>query len=330
MTLQGALYPILWLVVFPGFLFTGVVGLLITWIDRKVTARVQMRVGPPWYQPFADVLKLLLKETIVPAGSSRLAFLGAPLVALAGAVLVSTMVWVALIWPEKSFVGDLFVLIYMMVLPSLGLILGGAASRNPLAAAGASREMKLVLGYELPFILALAVVIAKSGGAIRLGEIVARQNAGGAIAASVSGALALIAVILVIQAKAGLVPFDQAEAETELMGGALIEYSGAPLAAFRLSKAMLYFALPVFAVAVLTGGIHSSVAPAGMVLDPLKVLYLVLKIVGVIVIMVLIRNTNPRVRIEHAVRFFWGPVTAIAGVAVVLAIIGRAYGVAWL
>lgn len=325
MASQGALY-LLWFLIFPGMLFTGVVGLLITWVDRKVTARVQMRVGPPWYQPFADILKLLAKETIIPAGASRMVFLGAPLVALAGATLVATLVQMAVLQPQRGFVGDIFVLTYLMTLPSLALILGGAASKNPLASVGASREMKLILGYELPFILALSVVILKSGGSLRLGEIIARQNADGAFMASISGILAFVAMLFVAQAKAGLLPFDQAEAETEIMGGALIEYSGAPLAAYKLSRAMLYLALPVFVIALLTGGIHDKDG----VLRPLELLYFVLKVVGVIVLMVLIRNTNPRVRIEHAVKFFWGPATAIAGVAVVLAVVGKAWGIAWL
>jgi len=321
---REVLQPVLWFLVFPGLLFTGVVGLVITWIDRKVTARVQYRVGPPVYQPFADFVKLLGKETIIPAGASRIAFLGAPLLAIAGAALVSTMVWVALIW-QKSFTGDIFVAFYLLVLPSLALVIGGAASRNPLAAVGASREMKLMLGYELPFILVLVVVIIKSGGQLQLVQIVKAQESG-AFAASVSGVLALVALIPVLQAKLGLVPFDQAEAETELMGGALIEYSGAPLAAMKLAKAMLYFTLPVFAVAVLWGGIGLELSAGGIgwfVVD-------LLKVVALIVIAVLIRNTNPRVRVEHAVRFFWGPVTAVAVIAVVLASVGSTYGIAWL
>jgi len=321
MTVEQVLLWLVWLLGV-GFIGTAIAGLLITFVDRKVTARVQYRVGPPWYQPFADVVKLLGKETIVPRGASRLAFFGSPLVAVASAALVSAMLWAAILRPAESFVGDVFVVVYLLVLPSLALVLGGAAARNPLAAVGASREMKLVLGYELPFILALTVVFIKSGGQIRLAQLLAFQSANGAFAVSLSGALALIVMVPVIQAKLGLVPFDQAEAETELMGGALIEYSGAPLAAFKLAKAMLYFTLPVFAVVVLCGGMPATgVGPFVLGL---------LKVVGLVVVAVLIRNTNPRVRIEHAVRFFWGPVTAVAAAAVVLALLGESFGIGWL
>jgi NADH-quinone oxidoreductase subunit H len=339
LTIQNTLYPVLWVVVFPGFLFTGIVGLVITWIDRKVTARVQYRVGPPWWQPFADITKLLGKETIIPRRCSRLAFLGSPLVAVAAASLVSTMLWVTLLW-NKGFVGDIFVVLYLLVLPSLAIIMGGAASRSPLASVGASREMKLVLAYELPFIIALSAIILKADGALRLDEILAAQAAQPFIA-SVSGVLVLLVLVMVIQAKLGLVPFDQAEAETELMGGALIEYSGAPLAAFKLAKAMLYFALPVLGAMLLTGGFFRLVPTEGINVATGEIIYVwqdsIARIslfaglvLGLIVVAVVIRNTNPRVRIEVAMRFFWGKVTVVAILAVAAAAAGKAYGIAWL
>ena len=328
LTIQDTLYPVLWVLVFPGFLFTGIVGLVITWIDRKVTARVQYRVGPPWFQPFADVVKLLGKETIVPRGASRLAFLGAPLVAVAGATLVSTMLWVTLIWRE-GFVGDIFVILYLLVLPSLAIIMGGAASRSPLASVGASREMKLVLAYELPFVIALSAIILKAGGALRIEDILAAQAARPFIA-SVSGVLVLLVLVMVIQAKLGLVPFDQAEAETELMGGALIEYSGAPLAAFKLAKAMLYFALPVLGAMLLVGGASFAGKADEVVVMPGRIAGLAGMVLGFIVLAVVIRNTNPRLRIEVAMRFFWRKVTVLAILAVAAAAAGKAYGIAWL
>jgi len=325
---QEIVYPILWLLLFPGLVFAGVMGLVITWVDRKVTARVQYRVGPPWYQPFADVVKLLGKETIVPAGASRLAFFGAPLVAISAAALISAMTWVAFIWPQRGFSGDIFVLLYLLVLPSLALVLGGAAARNPLAAVGASREMKLILAYELPFVLALASVIVKAGNAIRLGDIFAAQETWPFLG-SISGVLALVVLFLVTQAKLGLVPFDQAEAETEIMGGALIEYSGAALAAFKLAKAMLYFTLPVFVTFLLMGGVQTRFDGV-LYVDTLKIIWRIVAVLLLVVGIVVVRNTNPRVRIETAVRFFWGPVSFLAVAAAALAAIGKTYGIWWL
>ena len=126
---------------FFGFLLTATIGLAASWIDRKVTARVQYRVGPPLMQPLIDIVKLLGKETLVPAGSSKAVFLSAPVMGFAGVVLVSTLLWVNDIMPAQGFVGDLIVAIYLLTIPSMSIILGGFASANPLASLGASREM---------------------------------------------------------------------------------------------------------------------------------------------------------------------------------------------
>ena len=299
---------------------TPVLGLMATWVDRKVTARVQYRVGPPWYQPFADVVKLMGKETIVPRSASKAAFLISPLIGLAGTALVSLIVWLAIIRPASSFTGDLIVAVYLLILPALAMIFGGLASANPLASIGASREMKLALAYELPFIFMIVVVLIKSGGQLNLGALVADQQAHGVYVASISGVLALIVAVLCTQAKLGQVPFDAAEAETELTGGILVEYSGTPLAMFKLTRAMLYLVVPMCVMVLLCGGI----GPGWRI--PLGIL----KYVGLLVLVVLIRNTNPRLRIEHAVKFFWGHVTLLAIIAVILASLGKKLSIGWL
>ena len=303
----------LFYLVFYGFLLTAVVGLLASWIDRKVTARVQYRVGPPPLQPLIDIVKLLGKETLVPSGVSKVTFLAAPLVGLAGVILVSALLWVNNLNPQHTFVGDLIVAIYLLVIPSISIIMGGFASGNPLASLGASREMKLVLGYELPFMLAVFVPVIKSGFSIKLGEILAFQAENGVIAGSWSGALALIVLIMCVKAKLALVPFDMPEAETEIVGGPLIEYSGSGLAVYRLMKNMLLFTLPFFLMILFMGGLR---------LDGIHLLYGVLKYVGLVALITVIRNTNPRVRIDQAVRFFWGPMTVLAIIAVILAFKG--------
>ncbi len=299
---------------FFGFLLTAIIGLLASWIDRKVTAKVQYRVGPPILQPLIDIVKLLGKETLIPTGSSKITFLMAPVIGLASVILVSTLLWINNIYPAKSFLGDLIVVLYLLVIPSISIIIGGFASRNPLASLGASREMKLVLGYELPFILAILVTVIKSGFTFRLGEILTFQAQNGAFVRSWSGTLALIVAIMCMQAKLALVPFDIPEAETEIVGGPLIEYSGSGLAIYRLMKNMLMFTVPFFLIIVFMGGLR---------LDGIHLLYGVLKYIGLVALMTVIRNTNPRVRIDQAVKFFWGPVTIIAIIAIILALLGR-------
>jgi len=299
---------------FFGFLLTTIIGLLASWIDRKVTAKVQYRVGPPLLQPLIDIVKLLGKETLIPVGSSKITFLIAPVIGFASVILVSTLLWINNIYPAKSFLGDLIVVLYLLVIPSISIIIGGFASRNPLASLGASREMKLILSYELPFILAILVTVIKSGFTFRLGEILTFQAQNGAFVRSWSGTLALIVAIICMQAKLALVPFDIPEAETEIVGGPLIEYSGSGLAIYRLMKNMLMFTVPFFLIIVFMGGLR---------FDGIHLLYGVLKYIGLVALMTVIRNTNPRVRIDQAVKFFWGPMTIIAIIAIILALLGR-------
>lgn len=297
-----------------GFLISALIGLLSSWIDRKVTARVQYRVGPPLLQPLIDIIKLLGKETLIPRGASKTIFLMAPLIGLASVITVSTLLWLNNINPGESFLGDLIVVIYLLAIPSISIIIGGFASRNPMASIGASREMKLVLGYELPFVLSMLVVIIKSGFALRITEILSFQAENGLILSSWSGIIAFLVAMMCVQAKLALVPFDIPEAETEITGGALIEYSGSGLAMYKLMKNMLLFVLPFFLVTVFMGGLR---------VEGINLLYTVLRYVGVVALITVIRNTNPRVRIDQAVRFFWGPMTMLAVFAVALALMGK-------
>lgn len=291
--------------IFPGFLFTLAIGLAASWIDRKVTARVQWRVGPPWYQPLADLVKLSIKEITVPIAASKPMFLFSPLIGLSAVILASTFVWLAnMELGGASFTGDIIVVLYLLTLPAIALILGGSASGNPLASLGVSREMKLVLAYELPFVLCLLVPVIKSSGALRLTDLIVYQSMNGAFISSISGFLAMLVAVFCMQAKLGLVPFDMSEAETEIMAGIQIEYSGILLAVLKITKTMLLVILPVFLTTILWGGFN------------------IWKYVVLLVIIILMRNTNPRVRIDQAVGFFWGKMTSLAIIAVLLAVLG--------
>jgi NADH-quinone oxidoreductase subunit H len=294
--------------VFPGFLFSASVGLLAGWVDRKVTARIQWRKGPPWYQNFADIIKLLGKETIIPEGA-KLTFLLSPYLGLLSTVLAATILGRSIILPLESFLGDLIVVLYLLIIPAIALIIGASSSGNPLASVGASREMKLVLGYELPFILSVIVAIIKSEGTIQLGLILNHQINFGSHAASLSGLIAFIVALFCMQAKLCFVPFDASEAEQEIMAGTLIEYAGLPLAIFRLTKAVLLYTVPLFLIILFLG-------------KDLSLLWIIGKYIGILVLIILIKNTNPRLRIDQALKFFWGPVTVLALIAVGLALFG--------
>lgn len=310
-----ALWSLFWIAVFPGFLFTFSLGLVASWVVRKVSALVQWRVGPPVLQPFYDVAKLLGKEILVPEDAQRSVFMAAPLIGMAGVLLLSTILWRTAI-AEEAFVGDVIVVIYLMVLPSLAFILGSSASASPHAAIGASREMKLVMGYELPLVLALVVVIVKTGGQLNLAAI-AQQTP----VYSISGMLAFLVSLLCIQAKLGFVPFDIAESETEIASGVLMEYSGALLAVWKVMHAMMLVALPLFLVTVFLGGFGTT---------GWSLVWSIGKYVLILVLLILIKNTNPRMRIDQAMRFFWVYCGIVMVLAVVLTTIGSYYDINWL
>ncbi|MBU4133975.1 NADH-quinone oxidoreductase subunit H, partial [bacterium] len=285
--------------IFPGLLFVLLVGMLASWIERKVTARVQWRVGPPLLQPLYDIMKLFTKENVVPQHAHLLAFTAAPLIAFVSSGLAATIVGMSIFFPEASFQGDLIVVAYLLVIPPLALILGGAASANPLASLGASREMKMVLSYELIFWTAILVAWIKTGGTVNLTAMAGK----GAVAGSVSGAIAFILMLITIQAKLGRVPFDVAEAETEISGGPYIEYSGPLLGFFRMSQYILLVTVPVLVSIVFLGG-----AGIGR--------YVIL-----LVIIILAENTNPRLKITQCLRLFWFILFPVGLIAIILAIL---------
>ena len=161
--------------------------------------------------------------------------------------------------------------------------------------------------------LVLIGIIIKSGQSIDLYQIILLQQEGSPFIGSLSGVLLFIVAIFCLQAKLALVPFDMPEAETEISDGIFIEYSGTPYAMIRLSKYMLFFILPAFVIALLMSGFR---------LEGIHILWAVLKLLAVVLLLTLIRNTNPRVKIKQAIRFFFVWMNLLAIIAIVLAIFG--------
>ena len=300
--------------VFPGLLFAGVTGAFLSWFDRKITARVQFRIGPPLLQPFYDFFKLLLvKETILPKYGSPLVFLAAPVFAVFGATMAGVFILLPMSGITTGFKGDLLVIFYLLTIPSFSYILGALASGNPLAAVGGSREMKLILSYELTFLLIVAGIIMKCGQQFDLNTIIKTQQAGAPFIGSVSGVLLFIAGIFCIQAKLALVPFDMPEAEAEITEGIFIEYSGTSYGLIKLTKYIMLFILPAFITAILLNGFR---------LDGIGILWSLFKILGVVLLLTLIRNTNPRVKIKQAMTFFLVYMNLIVIIALILIALG--------
>jgi len=300
---------------------TLLVGMFSSWVDRKVTARVQYRVGPPLFQPLYDVAKLLCKETLISERARGRGFLMAPVVGFAAAAVAAAILWYANLVPSRGFVGDLIVVIYVLTIPAIAGIYGALASGSPHAAVGASREMKLLLAYELPLVMsALVPVIQISrdpdfGATFSLGALVLFQQQAGWTLASASGALAAVVALVCLQAKLTLVPFDVPEAETELMGGSVLEYSGPSLAMIRLTRTLLLAIAPVYFATLFLGGLADAASGWAW-------LAFAGKYVAVIVLVTLIRNTNPRLRIDQTMRLFWFGLAPVAALALVLAALG--------
>ncbi|MCL6495783.1 MAG: NADH-quinone oxidoreductase subunit H, partial [Ignavibacterium sp.] len=241
-----------YLLVFPGILFTAILGLTVGWVDRKVSARFQYRVGPPFFQNFNDFFKLLGKETIIVKDGVKSMFIIAPFISFAMLVLVSAIIGTSLFF-NISFGGDLIVIMYLLMIFSVMVVLGGSASGNVYSSLGAGREIKLLLADELAFILFLLVPIIKSDYQIDLGKILAAQS-NGMFISSASGIIAFIIGLLCIQAKMTLPPFHIPEAETEIVEGPFMEYSGPPLGFWKLNHFMMYVVFPFLLVLLFWGG----------------------------------------------------------------------------
>ncbi|MCX7957360.1 MAG: NADH-quinone oxidoreductase subunit H [Endomicrobia bacterium] len=284
---------------FPGFIFSFILSILVGYIDRKLTARLQYRQGPPLLQSLYDFFKLLSKEVVVPEGSNFL-FLLSPFISFASIILASTILWTTLFF-NKSFVGDIIVLIYLLTIPSLMLILGSSSSGNVIASVGVSREIKVLLSYELPLVTALLVPIIQSKS-FSLLEIMKNNSI------TLASVLSFFVVLISFHAKLGLVPFDSAEAETEIASGILIEYSGFLLGLIKLTKQMMLSVLPAFIVLIYFYGNGN-------------LLLFVLKYLVILVLITLIRNTNPRLKIKQILKFFWYIVFPLSLLSVILAVI---------
>ena len=208
-----------YILIFPGFLFCFLCGMLLVGIDRKLVARMQKRVGPPILQPFYDFFKLCGKETIVPAAASRTTFLLAPLVGLAALVVIQLFI------PIRGFsafsgMADIIVVLYLLLIPALAAILGAAASGSPYAGVGLSREMVTIIACELPLVLVLLAVAKAvgstmgSGLCFSLSEIARYQVENGSLITRLSMIPAAIALARFVPPETANHPVDTADAET--------------------------------------------------------------------------------------------------------------------
>jgi NADH-quinone oxidoreductase subunit H len=314
---------VLYLVVFPGFLFLLGLAWFGEWWDRKLTARFQDRVGPPLVQPFADFVKLLAKEDIVTEGVSARLQAALPLVAFAAVATAFLYVPVVGASPFGA-PGDLVLVLYLLTLPTVLLFVLGWTSRNVFARIGAVRAATQLFVYEVPFFLG-CLGPALAAGTWTLGDIVTAQSAG--LWTVLLQPLGFVVAIVALQAKLERTPFDIPEAETELVAGPLTEITGRKLAIWNLGRDIaLVTGAGLLAALFLGGPTIPGVSVAGLAGMALGFLAFLLKVLLILAALAAIRAGVARIRIDQLVTWGWAFLTPLALVQIALALVLKGVG----
>lgn len=302
-------------------------GLLFKGVDRKLSAHMQGRIGPPIRQPFRDVAKLFEKENIIPDHAIPWIFNLAPLIGLVATISILAYLPLGGFPPLFSYGGDLIVVLYLLIIPSLALVIGGFSSGSPYAIVGAQREMATMIAYEFP----LAILIITIGWNL-LQKGVTPAFSFSTIASmpvwnQVTGplgfigfAILLIVLVLVTPAELSKIPFDSPEAETELAGGLLVEYSGRNLAMFYLIDGVKTVVMASIVVTLFFPYNLSSFISLGnieaIILD--IVFYLFKVFLVVLFSVTLIRVAIARLKIDQIVYTYWIPLTLASLIGLIL------------
>jgi NADH-quinone oxidoreductase subunit H len=296
------------MLIFPGGLTLIAVALLYEYIDRKLVARFQNRVGPRIIQPLADTIKLLAKEEVIPAGVIPLFFVSLPIVALAGALTAALYVPLGGLAPSFSLPGDLIITVFLLGLLTISIGLAGANSADRFSILGATRTLTQLFSYEAPFLLALLcpAILADSWQI----DIV-HASVVGKVWLALPLFIGFFVAVIGLMGKLELAPFDAPEAESEIVAGALTEYSGRGLALFRLGKD----------IELVVGLTLVSAFYLGGLANPLEFM---LKTLGLLVVVAALQALFARLRIDQTVGLWWriGALLALVQLLVVIALKG--------
>jgi NADH-quinone oxidoreductase subunit H len=299
------------ILVFPGFLFLFILGFVAEYEDRKLYARFQNRIGPPWFQPIADFMKLMSKEVIIPEEADETVFKLAPLVALTAS---ATAILYIPIWGEYavfSFNGDIIVVLYLLTVTKLAYFLGGWYSRSVYSMLGAVRSQTQLFAYEVPFFLCIfaSALLADTWS---ISEMVAFYNhhLGYWFCNILGFAIAFISLLGELEK----VPFDIPEAETEIVAGAFTEYSGRFLALLRVS-----FNIEMVVGASLLAAVF---LPFGLNLHPIAIfLFYLVQVFFIIAVISFLRSLFARLRLDQMINLCWKYLAPLAFVQVLLNLI---------
>ena len=331
----------------------GVLGVCsyLIWLERKLSARMQDRLGPnrvgPFglLQPLADGLKFILKEEVIPANVDRLLYVLSPAIAVLTTLLALAVVpfgptdvelgWFRFIIAPQVDLGIVF-LFAVTSLAVYGIILGGWASNNKYSALGALRSSAQVISYELP--LGMSVLgVALLGGTLNLEAIINQQAAAGFAGWYVwSQPLACLIFFAAALAESNRMPFDMPECEQELVGGYHTEYSAMKFAMFFLAEYTHVITVSFLVSILFFGGWHfpliatpdAAFAGAWVV----KLLVLFAKVLVSIMFIMLIRWTIPRFRFDQLMGLAWKVLIPLAAANVICVMIVREFNLShwWL
>jgi len=295
------------LLIFPAGLTLVVAGMLYEWMDRKLVARFQNRVGPRWFQPFADVLKLFAKEQIQPDLVNPILFVGLPIVAAAGALTAALYVPLMGLAPANSFPGDLIVTIYLLSLLTMCMGLAGWNTSSRFSLIGATRALTQLFAYEAPFLLAL-LGPALAAGSWQIGTINTYAQGHWMILTQPVG---FIVAVIGLMGKLELPPFDAPEAETEIVAGALTEYSGRGLALFKVGRSIELIVGLTLISSFYLGGLNG--VPSFLV-----------KSLLVLLLMSIFQVLLTRLRIDQTVGLWWrfGTILVLAQILLMIVLKG--------
>ncbi len=282
-------HPLICLLFFPCGLFLIIASLFYEWLDRKIIARFQNRMGPRLYQPVADLFKLLSKEEIIPLGVNRTLFIALPVFAFACVMTASLYVPLFGFKSAWSLRGDLIITMYLLSAMTVCLGMAGANSINRFAVVGATRTLTQLFAYEGPFMLALLMpaLVAQTWTISEIADYAANHTW-----LIVTQPVGFVIAVIGLIGKLELPPFDAPEAESEIVSGALSEYSGRGLGVFHIAKNVeLVVGLALIAVFYL-GGVG----------NPLQFAIKTIILLGAIA---LLQSTLTRLRIDQTVGLWW-------------------------
>ncbi|MCK5767245.1 MAG: NADH-quinone oxidoreductase subunit H [Candidatus Atribacteria bacterium] len=301
--------------------FLGVViGLFYKGIDRKLAAKMQARVGPPIRQPFFDFFKLMIKENIVPQNAVPWIFNGVPVMSLVASITILFYLPFGNVRPLLSGFGDIILVVYLLTLPAIGMVIGGFASGSPYANIGAQREMVMMMSYELPLVTTVVAIAWKLSQVYPQSHVLSLNFINTHPIWGVVGPLGFIGSILLLFTMAivtpgelSKIPFDAPEAETELAGGILVEYSGRNLAIFGLTDAVKMIVMTTLTIVLFFPyNISPLFSMTGIFAFLIDSIFFLLKILVVMFFEVtFIRVAAARLKIDQVAYGYWVPVSLI-------------------